>query len=114
MTRRSAALINKHRARCTFPGVRRDNRSKEREGSMSDKGWRFFMDDEDLFNLEDILQVCTSDRSTGNALDFLVPHHDQSALQPSSDPLCLHVSRPCASCNQELLTVPQSRGIAQA
>lgn len=39
------------------PGIRSDNRSREREGDMRKKGYRFFQDDEDVFALEDVLQV---------------------------------------------------------
>ncbi|KAK9853604.1 hypothetical protein WJX84_007036 [Apatococcus fuscideae] len=38
-------------------GVRQDNQSKERSGSMVQKGVRFFREDEDEFGLEDILQA---------------------------------------------------------
>jgi hypothetical protein len=38
-------------------GKRQDNRNKDRKGSRTLKGYRFFADDEDEFGLEDILQV---------------------------------------------------------
>ncbi len=38
-------------------GVRQDNRSAERTGSMQKRGYRFLTDDEDEYGLEDILQV---------------------------------------------------------
>lgn len=38
-------------------GKRQDNRAAARPRSMHQKGWRFFADDEDLYGLEDILQV---------------------------------------------------------
>lgn len=38
-------------------GKRQDNRVVPRPGSLHQKGWRFFADDEDLHGLEDILQV---------------------------------------------------------
>ena len=40
-------------------GVRQDNRQAKRFGSMKEKGFRFFTDDEDIYDLEDLLQaVC--------------------------------------------------------
>lgn len=38
-------------------GRRQDNRAKERPGALHLQGYRFFADDEDMFELEDILQV---------------------------------------------------------
>jgi hypothetical protein len=38
-------------------GVRQDNRAAQRPGSMHDRGFRFFADDEDDFNLEEVLQA---------------------------------------------------------
>lgn len=41
-----------------FPtGQRQDNTVQQRAGSMHLKGYRFFVDDEDIFGLEDILQA---------------------------------------------------------
>lgn len=44
-------------------GRRQDNRAALRPGSMSDKGFRFFMDDEDEFGLEEVLQALCFVRS---------------------------------------------------
>ena len=41
-------------------GKRQNHLAKERPGSMQQKGWRFFADDEDEFGLEDILQARSS------------------------------------------------------
>lgn len=38
-------------------GERQDNRATKRPGSLNDKGFRFFVDDEDLYDLEEILQA---------------------------------------------------------
>ncbi|KAL4442949.1 hypothetical protein ABPG77_008440 [Micractinium sp. CCAP 211/92] len=38
-------------------GKRQDNRAASRPGSLVDKGWRFFADDEDMYGLEDTLQA---------------------------------------------------------
>ena len=40
-------------------GERQDNIAAKRAGTLNDKGYRFFADDEDMYNLEEILQaVC--------------------------------------------------------
>lgn len=39
-------------------GKRQDNRAATRPGSLHKKGFRFFADDEDMYGLENILQVC--------------------------------------------------------
>jgi hypothetical protein len=38
-------------------GKRQDNRAKERSGSLHRRGYRFFADDEDEFELEDLLEA---------------------------------------------------------
>ena len=38
-------------------GVRQDNRTVERVGSMHKRGYRFFADEEDQYSLEDLLQA---------------------------------------------------------
>lgn len=38
-------------------GKRQDNRAATRPGSLHKKGFRFFADDEDMYGLENILQV---------------------------------------------------------
>ena len=38
-------------------GKRQNNQTKERPGSLLRKGFRFFADDEDEFDLEDLLQA---------------------------------------------------------
>jgi len=38
-------------------GKRSDNRRKQREGDMTCHGYRFFVEDEDMYCLEDTLQV---------------------------------------------------------
>lgn len=38
-------------------GTRQDNRAAERPGSLHERGYRFFADDEDDFNLEEVLQA---------------------------------------------------------
>lgn len=44
-------------ASCPPAGKRQDNRAAPRPGSLHQKGWRFFADDEDEFGLEEVLQV---------------------------------------------------------
>ena len=45
------------RSPCRPAGKRQDNRAAKRPGSLHDKGWRFFEDDEDEYGLEDLLQA---------------------------------------------------------
>lgn len=44
-------------AECSLAGKRQDNRAKERPGSLHKKGYRFFEDDEDEFELENLLEA---------------------------------------------------------
>lgn len=43
--------------RVPHSGKRQDNRAASRPGSMHQKGYRFFADDEDVYGLEDMLQA---------------------------------------------------------
>jgi len=49
---RTARLVNS-----TTAGKRMDNRARERPGHPGQPGVRFFVEDEDEFALEDLLQV---------------------------------------------------------
>lgn len=46
-----------HQSYMHAPGKRQNNQTKERPGSLLRKGFRFFADDEDEFDLEDLLQA---------------------------------------------------------
>lgn len=46
-------------------GKRQDNRAAAHPGSMHQKGWRFFADDEDHYGLEDILQAGAAEHACG-------------------------------------------------
>ena len=54
----------------TYPpsGIRQDHRTASRPGGG--KGWRFFVEDEDEFGLEGLLQVCAFIRDWGPAFGF--------------------------------------------
>eukprot|EP00887_Chlorella_sp_A99_P002814 scaffold6.g2814.t1 len=60
-------------------GRRQDNRAAERRGSLHRKGWRFFADDEDDFDLEDLLQALCF-REAGAV--YVPPKPWQHGLEP--------------------------------
>lgn len=65
-----------------FAGRRMDNRAQERPGGLHQKGVRFFVEDEDEFGLDDMLQA----RSCQNC-----NHSRQSLLGAQLHPWCAHM-----------------------